>query len=300
MFVTSGRANGTHLDSIGLLAIAASPSSASSVCDAPVCLEGDITVMRCNESHTTLCAPCRTRRQDGRIACHRDAASAAACARHLGGEWCQPVHGRRLDDTKPTTTASPASISTTTAVTDKNDQVVSSKTTLYTIACVGMCCLVLALYGVLRWVNRTRPDDGDDVLDDDGDEDVTHGDAKTHHIAPHEVITTDKIANSGLLIGGPPPETLSMPPLEAMSEPRKDSIESSRQPSFDHKATYSMFHTVGRISLQQLSSHQHGDVASSALDSGIVFIMEESEVWEEDEENPDRASSRSTPRSHKA
>ncbi|KAF0710398.1 hypothetical protein AaE_012542 [Aphanomyces astaci] len=141
-------------------------------------------------------------------------------------------------------------------------------TTWYTLACIGLCSLVVLLYGVLRYINRTQAREAKQDR-----EDQALYDAEATSKA--QMTTTQPLPD----VPPPPPR----PPRR--SQHHKPNVDGHEY------ATRSMFHTVGRISLMDhdVAPHQQpplpGMLKSEVThrDSASIFIMEDSgDIWDVD------------------
>ncbi|OQR82859.1 hypothetical protein ACHHYP_15389 [Achlya hypogyna] len=142
----------------------------------------------------------------------------------------------------------------------------TKSTITYALLCGGLCVLVFVLYGVLRWSQRQKKLEAG--LDSEGTAVLSEPDAAANGALDSTYSTMDKVASLR------PPPTKSLEP-----QPQRKNTGGSVH---DDPATYSMFHTVGRI------SGVHKYRASSLLstshrkDDSIIYIMEDDKVSESD------------------
>ncbi|KAG9401190.1 hypothetical protein AC1031_009944 [Aphanomyces cochlioides] len=236
------------------------PASCQSICDEPLCINVSSSTP-CNP-RLASCPPCWSRRSD-QILC-KHAATPSEC---MDGTICSPIASfvRRLgsDPTTPPSTSQPSSVPSNTTAASETKEGSNSMTVWYTLACIGLCCLVLALYAVLRWANRRNA----------------------------AAAATDNSKGTAFNRG---PATGDKPDLiDPLSRPPDDTLSLSRAPQnlppASEPATFSIFHTVGRHSPTDHGAgffNTMGRVSMNARDqagrdsAASMFIMEESELWE--------------------
>ncbi|OQR99622.1 hypothetical protein THRCLA_06435 [Thraustotheca clavata] len=129
----------------------------------------------------------------------------------------------------------------------------TKNTFLYALLCGGLICLVLILYGVLRWIQKQKKRDA--KLDSECT--AVTSEVNGYHASTDAGNESDKIAS----LHGKPTE-------KSIVEPQwKYGVH-------DDPATYSMFHTVGRISNGKHGASNHFSFSQRKEDS-IIYIMED-------------------------
>ncbi|ETV92403.1 hypothetical protein H310_13291 [Aphanomyces invadans] len=234
------------------------------ICDDVQCLTPAKTI--CIPSTTTTCPPCWSRHGE-LVHCGPAFMSSgmegSSCPR--GTTRCSPTNAfvrssrrRRLTDTttiappSPLVTSAPTATANTSSTSPPNAPD-NSTTIWYTLACVGLCCLVVLLYGVLRYINRKQAREEKQERDE---------------IAMYRAgIASDKASSASVLVMSmPPPDTLSL---------HNPSTHNQRIAHPHDVAMQSMFHTVGRVSL---TSSGPGVVDSPIIEDLVLPSMTTVEV----------------------
>ena len=171
-----------------------------------------------------------------------------------GGTVCAPLVSSPLLFNNSTLPA------TTTLAPDE----ASKNTVTYALLCGGLCCLVFVLYGVLRWSQAQKKREA--ALDSEAtvDSSAPHAQAS----ALDSTYSLDKV-----------PSLRPTPNKSLLDNNNNHSNSNSYTRKntggtvlHDDPATYSMFHTIGRIS--GVHKHRASSLLSQQKDS-IIYIMEE-------------------------
>ncbi|KDO27955.1 hypothetical protein SPRG_07231 [Saprolegnia parasitica CBS 223.65] len=136
----------------------------------------------------------------------------------------------------------------------------AKNTVTYALLCGGLCCLVFVLYGVLRWSQAQKKREA--ALDSEATS-APHAQAS----ALDSTYSLDKV-----------PSLRPTPNKSLLDNNNHSNANSYTRKNtggtvlHDDPATYSMFHTIGRIS--GVHKHRASSLLSQQKDS-IIYIMEE-------------------------